>query len=83
MGVVIAGLGSWVSGLLGKESLLTAFFTSYEGVNQQNDSANKRGKLGLNNDVLSGPNPACSELPHGASIPGCSDPLLRARNNLM
>lgn len=80
---MIAGLGSWVSGLSGKESLLTVFFTSYEGVNQQNGSANERGKLRLNNDVLSGPNPACSELTHSALILGCSDLLLRARNNLM
>lgn len=72
MGVMITGLGSRVSGLLGKESSFTVFFTSYAGVNRQNGSANGRGKLRLNNDVLSGPSPAGSELTRSASILGCS-----------
>lgn len=70
--MMIAGLGSQVPGLLGKESSFTVFFTSYAGMNQQNGSANERGKLRLSNDVLSGLNPACSELTRSTSILGCS-----------
>jgi len=72
VGVVVAGLGSRVSGLLGKESSFTVFFTSYAGPNQQKSSANERGKLRLNNEVLSGTNPACSELTCSALILRCS-----------
>lgn len=69
---MIAGLGSQVSGLLRKKSSFAVFFISYTGANQQNGSANERGKLRLNNDVLSGLNPACSELTRSTSILACS-----------
>lgn len=62
--MMTAGLGSGVSGLLGKESpfgwkslRVTLFFTTHTGANQQNGSANKRDELRLSNDALSGLNP--------------------------
>lgn len=57
MGVMTAGLGSGVSGLLGKELWFTVFFTTHTEANQQNSSANKRDELRLSNDVLFGLNP--------------------------